>query len=330
MNVTILVFTFFEEMQIMNVQRILYQALASVVLIVSGNAMAVDGTPSAPQTTAGVMPFIIPGANPGGNRTCAEVGAAFYGNATYFQCWSGKRDPGDFALGFVDISGNESCDQNLISASNDGTYVEFTAVPDGVGAAIIKGGSGGGNVYVYDPQILSDSALASPPNPNGIPAGLSHVDAFCWNPVDVVNYCYEEDTAWSDGDRYVKKGNWATFTRYSNQPIVKVLFAGQTKDAGDVSFSAPVAGIVTITIELNASWRFALNPVGDDNGTPVFDNNVKVQHYSAKPAAKNPAPGLFQWKKVAQGQFAQIEVPAAAYYGVHVDVEQEVDCPDTQ
>jgi len=77
----------------------------------------------------------------------------------------------------------------------------------------------------------------------------------------------------------------------------------------------------------NQGWRFALEPVGDDNGTPIFDNNIKVQQYSVKPAANNPAPGLFQWKTVANSQHGQIDVPVGTYYGVHVDVEKEVACP---
>ncbi|MGA9574263.1 MAG: hypothetical protein WBS20_09985 [Lysobacterales bacterium] len=315
----------------MKTQKVLFPVLATAALLISGGVMAVDGTPSAPISNGGVTPYIIPGANPGGNRTCAEVGAAFFGNATYYQCWSAKRDPGEFGLGFEDISGNELCDRNLIVASNDGTYVDFSAWPDGVGAAIIKGGSGGGNVYVYEPQASSDSGLASPLNPNNVPAGLSHVDGFCWNPLTDDPGpgfgCYEDETAWATGNRYVNKGNWATYTNYSGEEKTVVLFAGQTMDAGDVTFSAPNAGVVTITIELNTGWRFALNPVGDDNGTPIFDNNIKVQHYNSKPASKNPAPGLFQWKTFAEGQFGQIDVPVGIYYGVHVDVEREVDCP---
>jgi hypothetical protein len=305
----------------MKVQKVLSAAFAAAVLLFNGSAMAINGAPSAPVSVGGVVPYIIPGANPGGNRTCAEVGAAFFGNATYYQCWSAKRDPGDFGLGFADISGNVLCDRNLIIASNDGTYVQFTAGPDGVGAAILKGGSGGGNAYVYQPQALSDSGLASPLNPSGNPAELSHADGFCWNPVTPDPgpgiACYENETAWANGTRYVNKGNWATYTAYANQPKSVVLFAGQTMDAGNVSFSAPNAGVVTITVE----------PVGDDNGTPIYDNNIKVQHYTSKPGAKNPAPGLFQWKTVAEGQFGQIDVPVGTFYGVHVDVEREVDCP---
>lgn len=292
---------------------------------------AVDGTSSAPVSNGGVTPYMIAGANPGGNRTCAEVGVAFFGNAAYYQCWSGDRNPGEFGLGFPDISGNPLCNRNGITASNDGTFVAFTAGPDGVGAAIIKGGSGGGNVYVYEPQSSGDSGLAPPLNPNGVPAGLSHSDGFCWNPTGPEEGpadCYEGETAWANGTRYVRRGNWATWTSYSGEPKSVVLFAGKTQDAGDVTFSAPVGGIVTITIELNAGWRFALNPVGEENGLPVYDNNIKVQDYASPPPANNPAPGLFMWKEFAEGQLATIEVPANNYYGVHVDVERQVDCPD--
>ena len=332
-TLTYCVFGLFRGISKVKVQKMLYPVLATAALLASGAAMAeVTGTPSQPISKNGVTPYIIPGANNGGNRTCAEVGEAFFGNATYYQCWSAKRDPGDFGLGFADISGNELCDRNVIIASNDGTYVQFTAGPDGVGAAIIKGGSGGGNAYVYEPQSSGDSGLASPPNSNGIPAALSHVDGFCWNPVPEDPGpgfgCYEDETAWANGTRYVKKGNWATYTTYLGEQKEVVLFAGQTMDAGDVTFSAPDNGNVTIAIQLNPGWRFALNPVGEENGFPVFDNNIKVQNYAVTPAASNPAPGLFQYKDFAEGQYWEIVVPASNYYGVHVDVEREVECPD--
>lgn len=322
----------------MKVLKFVLPVVSTIAILASSLTIANhEATLSAPESLdQQIVPYIIPGANPGGNRNCAEVGAAIWHNAAYYQCWSAKRDPGDFGLGFADISGNPLCDRNTITASNDGTYVEFTAGPDGVGAAILKGGSGGGNVYVYAPQALNDSGLASPLNPNGNPAGLSHSDGFCWNPVERDDGpgpgCYEDETAWGTGTRYVTRGNWATYTTYNGGAMTVNLLAGQTMLAGVVDFSAPVGGIVTISIFLNEGWRFALNPVGEIDGTPIFDNNIKVQHYTVKPQAKNPAPGLFQWKTVAESdQFGEIDVPAVPagkYYGVHVDVEREVDCPE--
>jgi hypothetical protein len=34
---------------------------------------------STPESNGGIIPYIIPGSNPGGNRTCAEVSLAFGG-----------------------------------------------------------------------------------------------------------------------------------------------------------------------------------------------------------------------------------------------------------
>lgn len=306
-------------------------ALGAAALLVSSAAMAVN-TPSKPISDGGVTPYIIPGDNTGGIRTCAEVGKAFFGNALYYQCRSAKRNyPDEFVLGFGDISGNALCDRNAITVEvTDGTYVSFEAGPDGVGAAIIKGSSDS-NVYVYEPQALSDSGLAPPLAASGVPAGLSHIGGFCWNPVGPDEgpplECFDDETAWANGSRYVNRGNWATYTSYNGVAKSVVLFAGKTLDAGDVSFSAPADGVVTITIQLNPGWRFALNPVGEEGGVTIYDNNVKVQHYASAPSG-NPEPGLFQWKEFAEGDFHEIEVPQANFYGVHVDVERLVECPD--
>lgn len=307
-------------------------AFVAVTLLASGAALA-QGTSSTPESDGGVTPYIIAGPNPGGNRTCADVGYAFYGDATYYSCWSAQSNFVDdlFSLGFEDISGNADCDRNVIEVQvAGGTYVSFQAAPDGVGAAIIKGGSSA-NVYVYNPQAFSDSGLASPLVPSGAPAGLSNIGGFCWNPLEDEGPplgCYEGETAWSAGTRYVARGNWATYTKYYDNAKTVELLAGQTMVAGDVTFSEPDGGLVTITIELDAGWRFALVPVGEEGGMPIFDNNVKIQHYGSTPPNKNPAPGLFQWKSTEEGDLAQIVVPQAKFYGVHVDVEQEVECPE--
>lgn len=49
-----------------------------------------------------------------------------------------------------------------------------------VNAVIMKGGEVGANVYHYSQPSLGDSGLATPVNPSGKPAGLSHID-FCYN-----------------------------------------------------------------------------------------------------------------------------------------------------
>lgn len=127
--------------------------------------------------------------------------------------------------------------------------------------------------------------------------------------------CYEDETAWAAGTRYVKKGNWATYTQYDGVTKEVTLYAGQTMNAGTVKFE-PDNGNVLITITLNSGWRF----------DPDEENNVKIQDYASPPPAKNPAPGKFAWKAKATRSPFQIVVPKNNYYGVHVDVEREVPC----
>ncbi|MFH1716887.1 MAG: Ig-like domain-containing protein [Planctomycetota bacterium] len=131
--------------------------------------------------------------------------------------------------------------------------------------------------------------------------------------VECEECAWEDETAWADGERYVAQGNWATYTPYAGEELDVTLYAGQTMDAGTVHFSAPVDNVVTITITLNAGWRFA-----------DVAENVKIQDYMDAPSG-NPSPGLFDWKGYATGSSFSIDVPANNFYGVHVDVEWE-DC----
>lgn len=124
--------------------------------------------------------------------------------------------------------------------------------------------------------------------------------------------CYQTETGWGAGTRYVTKGNWATYTTYAAGGVKKI-FAGQTNDAGTVSFSPVVNGMVTITIALANGWE--LQP-----GT----ESVKVQGYNTLPPASNPSPGLFNTYK---GSELIINVPASTYYGVHLDLRKKIPCP---
>lgn len=321
--------------------RLAMTAMTSILALGLGSgAMAAEpqegtGTASARISDGGITPYIIfpdraGELNNGGNRTCEGVGDAFFGNVNYYSCSSARANYSEtsdsFDATFTDVSGNPGCNNNAIDVTvTDGTSVAFNATPDGVGAAIVKG-SNDANVYVYNPQKNSDSGLTSPLNASGNPAGLSNL-TFCWNPVGQETECFEDETAWAAGTRYTPKGNWATYTSYEGVAKTVTLFAGQTMEAGTVQFSEPNAGgLVTITITLNEGWRFALNPAGENEFGSVYDNNIKVQDYATAPSG-NPAPGLFQWKTIAEGQTGSITVNANNFYGVHVDVEHQVDCP---
>lgn len=142
-----------------------------VVLALSVGAAFAQGNASTPVSNGGVTPYIIAGENSGGNRTCAEVGLAFFGDANYYE-FSSERvnyNSGVFDQAFP----------GGLTVNTDGTYVSFSST-FGIGAVIVKGGNDA-NVYVYEPQRTSDSGLAAPPNASGNPAGLSNI-TFCWNP----------------------------------------------------------------------------------------------------------------------------------------------------
>ncbi len=118
---------------------------------------------------------------------------------------------------------------------------------------------------------------------------------------------FKSESGWAAGNRYTLKGNWATYTPYKAGDTVK-LYAGKTMEAGEVTFSAPVQGKVTITIALNPGWHF-----------DKVINNVKIQGYPSAPSG-NPSPGRFAWKGYATKSSFSMKVPLNEFYGVHVDL----------
>ncbi len=125
--------------------------------------------------------------------------------------------------------------------------------------------------------------------------------------------CYYDETAWAAGTRYVTKGSWATYTPYVANSTVNI-YAGQNYLVGTATFSEVVDGKVTITLA-------ALNEAQlQDIAEPV-----KIQGYVTPPPANNPSPGLFTTYK---GNATTITVDAYAYYGIHLDVQRVVDCPE--
>lgn len=144
------------------------------------------GTASTPiSTTQFVTPRIIAGENPGGNRTCAEVGTAFYGNADYYQFSSDRVNAESLPGTLPDWLTVTVTNGTFVSWSVDPTKGDppgdppTAAMASKIGAVIVKG-SDDANVYVYDPQALNDAGLASPKNASGDFANLSNI-TFCWN-----------------------------------------------------------------------------------------------------------------------------------------------------
>jgi hypothetical protein len=204
----------------------LWSGFLALILLISvvSPAFATDhGNVSAPESDGGVTPYIIDGKNRGGNRTCAEVGFAFYGNEEYYQFSSARVDVenSNFAASFLDE----------FIVDEDGVFVEWNSA-DGVGevAVIVKGGNAS-NIYVYKDGEKSDTDLASPINASGNPAGLSNL-TFCWNPEEE-----EEPTSQWCSPGYWRQeqhlGSWA-----------------------ETEFADPVVGLRAITQE-----DFYLNPI---------------------------------------------------------------------
>jgi hypothetical protein len=155
----------------MNIKVVSRTAILGIVMgctVASAMTASASPVPSAPISGGGVTPYLIPGKSPSGNRTCAEVGAVFFNNPSYYKYSSERIDSTNLAdmphgLGF----------------STDGKFVSFSST-FGIGAVIVKGGSAA-NVYVYQPQRSGDVGLVSPINASGQPADLSNI-TFCWNP----------------------------------------------------------------------------------------------------------------------------------------------------
>ena len=137
--------------------------------IIASNVIPGNGTASTPISAGGVTPYIIPGANNGGNRTCSEVGLEYFNDADYYAFETARVNyNGSFSENFP----------NGLTVTTNGTSVSFNSTFS-IGAAIVKG-SNDANVYVYQPEEMSDSGLASPVNASGGSAGLSNL-TFCWN-----------------------------------------------------------------------------------------------------------------------------------------------------
>ncbi len=131
---------------------------------------------SLPQSlNVSVEPYIIDGANNGGNRTCDEAGIAF--NIEGFEYTSGKND---YPFN-EDVAWPEGL---TVDVDKSGTYVSWSFVPPNgyclLNMAVIVKGGNNANVYFYESGVNGDSGLASPKNPSGKPAGLSNL-TFCFN-----------------------------------------------------------------------------------------------------------------------------------------------------
>jgi hypothetical protein len=211
----------------------------------------------------------------------------------YWWEYNGFYTPGDGNT--IEIFDNDGSSFNWASE----WPVSCVIVVDGTAA----------NVYCYDEPAYGDTDMSAPTG------CIDHV-TFCYNEPEEC-YCYQGETAWAEGARYVPRGNWAMYVDYYGVEKTVNIIAAQYVNIGSATFSAPVAGMVTVTINLTGGAIF----YGDDD-------NLKIQDYDAIPPAKNPAPGRFDWKWyiAAGGTTTVVEVPLNNYYGIHLDVGLPVPC----
>jgi len=205
-----------------------------------------DGDLSNPQD--GTIPYIIPGENRGGNRTCAEVADAWELDHNPFLCGNKIDYDGENFIG--------NFPSWLNVTVTDGTFVSFRmedcAMIDGkyyrVGAVIVKGSSNA-NVYYYPEGTLFDSGLASPVNASGAAAGLSNL-TFCLieckeQPKLVIALkTYLDDDSWactSGGPENISFVGYYDFIPYHQG--YKIYYKASTKPLGG-DLSKPVGNLL--------------------------------------------------------------------------------------
>lgn len=251
------------------------------------------------------------------------------------EAWGGDRDMNGPYTGAYDSQGMLHEDfENVITLSK-ATRLSFdwASDPFAIGAVVVQGGPRD-NIFIYDPAVYEDTGLYPDGDleDKGKKETISHLN-FCWNQTgedddddddDPEPICYQEETAWAAGLPYVEQGNWAMYVPFYGAELTVDLVAGQNMDAGTVTFSDPVNGLVTITVNLENGFVFYYDLADEEE-----DDNLKVQDYAEVPPAENPAIGLFDWKTFIPGgsTTGSIIVPANNYYGVHVDLAYEIACP---
>lgn len=236
--------------------------------------------------------------------------------------WDGVEEDGDYSDPLGEPA-TAAANVITISQSNAQTFAWISEYE--VCAVIVKGGPDA-HIYYYPEGSCGDEGLYAPVNPNnGQHYDISHV-TFAWTdtPCDgETNACYQEETAWADGERYTNQGSWATYTPYPGDGGTVDIYAGRDMPAGTATFTDNGDGTVEISIDLVDGFIFYY-----DLGNPEDDSeNLKVQDYESAPSG-NPAIGLFDHKASVNvgATSATIIVPANNYYGIHLDVAHEVPC----
>ncbi|MEA5094993.1 MAG: hypothetical protein VB128_08575 [Sedimentibacter saalensis] len=216
-------------------------------------------------------------------------------------------------------------DGNIITITSSNGYTFDWQSKWPVTCVLVKAGKDFYNVFYYPNGSYGDTGLYAATNPsNEKPFEISHV-TFGYNELSM---CYQEETAWAKGTRYVERGNWAMYVdhRDKEKKVVDLIAGGGNPSSGTLvgtaTISAPADGEVTIKISLTGGAVFYY-----DLDDPNNDDNLKVQDYATAPKG-NPAPGKFDWKYSIAPHLTTytFTVPYNNFYGIHLDVAVPVPC----
>jgi hypothetical protein len=152
---------------------------------------------------AAVQPILVDPWQSGPAATECAAATAYTGvTYTYgykIDGWDAGDKNGDYTATFGDGHSNTITIEN-----SDGTYFDWSASPNPIGAVIVKGGNAA-HIFAYDPQANSDTGLYSPDTSGGGPAAVSHA-TFCWN----APTGYEELTVSKTAETsYIRTHRWS-------------------------------------------------------------------------------------------------------------------------
>lgn len=109
---------------------------------------------------------------------CSQLGTLLGTEFTYAYKFNEDADEGapneTETAEFFDTDGNLVHSNTITISNSDGNYFDWSSSPNGIGAVMVKAGTGY-NVWYYDPQAKSDTHLVGYQD-----RSVSHV-TFCWN-----------------------------------------------------------------------------------------------------------------------------------------------------
>jgi hypothetical protein len=195
-----------------------------------------------------------------------------------------------------------------VIVSDDGRSFTWSANPGiCVRQVIVKGGTGA-TVVTYDGTATSGGPIVSPRVGNDRTPQISNV-TICYDKCG--DKCYNYETAFGGDESGAGSAWWFYFD--PTKGATQTIYAGQNATNGSVTLAD---GVFTIDL---GSWELS-----------AVKESVKIGGYDVLPA-KRPAAGQFEKSggtTIYKGESLVVSpVGTFNYYVVHLDVKQEIACP---